>query len=155
MMLVFVLGNGLKVCFNIMKKLILLLLFIPLFFSCNKEGGNDPFTYSIEGKWLWSPTLNSSDSNTMYLFEDGTRYTYYCTSEISNDCQSLYESFQANDGNHLPATNPYTFENGVLKIDLHHGNELVAPITFDCDGGKIYVESQNPHYLYRLNSNCQ
>ena len=137
-----------------MKKLILLLLFIPLVFSCNKEG-NDPLIYSIEGKWLWSPTLNSSDSNTMYLFEDGTRYTYYCTSEISNDCQSLYESFQANDGNHLPATNPYTFENGVLKIDLHHGNELVAPITFDCDGGKIYVESQNPHYLYRLNSNCQ
>ena len=111
--------------------------------------------YSIEGKWLWSPTSNSSDSNTMYLFKDGIRYTYYCTSEISNDCQSLYESFQANDGNHLPTTNPYTFENGVLKIDLHHGNELVAPITFECDGGKIFVESQNPHHLYRLNSNCQ
>ena len=48
-----------------------------------------------------------------------------------------------------------TFENGVLKIDLHHGNELVAPITFECDGDKVFVESQNPHHLYRLNSNCQ
>ena len=138
-----------------MKKLILLLLFIPLVFSCDKEGVNDPLINSIEGKWLWSPTTSITDSNTMYLFKDGIRYTYYCTSEISNECQSLFESFQANDGNHLPITNPYTFENGVLKIDLHHGNELVANIMFECDGGKIFVESQNPYYLYRLNSNCQ
>ena len=135
-----------------MKKLILLLLFIPLLFSCDKEGVNDPLIYSIEGKWLWSPTSNSSDSNTMYLFNDGIRYTYYC---VENDCNALYNSYEANDGNHLPTTNPYTFENGVLKIDLHHGNELVANITFECDGGKIFVESQNPHHLYRLNSNCQ
>ena len=134
-----------------MKKLILLLLFIPLVFSCDKEG-NDPLIYSIEGKWLWSPTSNSSDSNTMYLFNDGIRYTYYC---VENNCNALYNSYEANDGNHLPTTNPYTFENGVLKIDLHHGNELVANITFECDGGKIFVESQNPHHLYRLNSNCQ
>ena len=134
-----------------MKKSLLLLLFIPLVFSCDKEG-NDPLIYSIEGKWLWSPTSNSSDSNTMYLFNDGIRYTYYC---VENDCNALYNSYEANDGNHLPTTNPYTFENGVLKIDLHHGNELVANITFECDGGKIFVESQNPHHLYRLNSNCQ
>ena len=138
-----------------MKKLLFLLLFIPLVFSCDTEEVNDPLIYSIEGKWLWSPTTSSSDSNTMYLFKDGIRYTYYCTSDISNECQSLFESFQADDGNHLPTTNPYTFEKGVLKVDLHHGNELVANITFECDGGKIYVESQNPHHLYRLNSNCQ
>ena len=138
-----------------MKKLILLLLFIPIVFSCDKEEVNDPLINSIEGKWLWSPTASSSDSNTMYLFKDGIRYTYYCTSEISNDCQSLFESFQANDGNHLPTTNPYTFEDNILTVDLHFGNELVANITFECDGGKIYVESQNPHHLYRLNSNCQ
>ena len=138
-----------------MKKLLFLLLFIPLVFSCDTEEVNDPLIYSIEGKWLWSPTSSSSDSNTMYLFKDGIRYTYYCTSEISNDCQSLFESFQANDGNHLPTTNPYTFEDNILTVDLHFGNELVANITFECDGGKIYVESQNPHHLYRLNSNCQ
>ncbi len=138
-----------------MKKLLFLLLFIPLVFSCDTEEVNDPLIYSIEGKWLWSPTSSSSDSNTMYLFKDGIRYTYYCTSEISNDCQSLFESFQANDGNHLPTTNPYTFEDNILTVDLHFGNELVANITFECDGGKIFVESQNPHHLYRLNSNCQ
>ena len=137
-----------------MKKLFLV-LFISFFFACSD--GDEIFggIHLIEGKWLWSPTDSLSDSNTMYLFDNGIRYTYYCTSEISNECQSLFESFQANDGNHLPTTNPYTFENGVLKVDLHHGNELVANITFECDGGKIYVESQNPHHLYRLNSNCQ
>ena len=137
-----------------MKKLILL-LFIPLVFACSD--GDEIFggINLIEGKWLWSPTENISDSNTMYLFEDGIRYTYYCTSEISDDCQSQFESFQANDGNHLPTTNPYTFENDTLRVDLHFGNELVAPITFECDGAKIFVESENPYYLYRLNSNCQ
>ena len=111
--------------------------------------------YSIEGKWLWSPTSSSSDSNTMYLFEDGIRYTYYCTSEISDDCQSLFESFQANDGNHIPGTNPYTFENDTLRVDLHFGNELVAPLIFECDGGKVYLDGPNPYYLYRLNSDCE
>ena len=138
-----------------MKKLILLLLFIPLLFCCDKEGVNDPLIYSIEGKWLWSPTSSSSDSNTMYLFEDGIRYTYYCTSEISDDCQSLFESFQANDGNHIPGTNPYTFENDTLRVDLHFGNELVAPLIFECDGGKVYLDGPNPYYLYRLNSDCE
>ena len=137
-----------------MKKLALILLFIPLFFSCDIEGMNDPLIYSIEGKWLWSPTTSSSDSNTMYLFKDGIRYTYYCTSEISNDCQSLFESFQANDGNHLPTTNPYTFEDNILTVDLHFGNELVANITFECDGGKLLMDGQFSH-LWRLNSNCQ
>ena len=137
-----------------MKKLILLLLFIPIVFSCDKEEVNDPLINSIEGKWLWSPTASSSDSNTMYLFKDGIRYTYYCTSEISNDCQSLYESFQANDGNHLPTTNPYTFEGNILTVDLHFGNELVANITFECDGGKLLMDGQFSH-LWRLNSNCQ
>ena len=111
--------------------------------------------YSFEGKWIWSPTSSSSDSNTMYLFEDGIRYTYYCTSEISDDCQSLFESFQANDGNHIPGTNPYTYENDTLRVDLHFGNELVAPLIFECDGGKVYLDGPNPHYLYRLNSDCE
>ncbi|MAM49871.1 MAG: hypothetical protein CMC12_02380, partial [Flavobacteriaceae bacterium] len=60
-----------------MKKLIL--LFIPLVFSCNVDReGNDPLIYSIEGKWLWSPSQDRADANTMYLFKDGIRYTYYC-----------------------------------------------------------------------------
>ena len=128
-----------------MKKLILL-LFIPLVFACSDDDDNSEINYSIEGKWLMGAPL----SNTMYIFEDGIRYTYYCTSEISDDCQSLYESFQANDGNHIPTTNPYTFENNTLTVDLHFGNELVAPVTFECNGDKVNLLSSNPHSLYRL-----
>ena len=137
-----------------MKKLLLLsALFI---FACSSEDNSEenPLpTYTIEGKWIWSPSENRSDANTMYLYEDGIRYTYYCTSEISNDCQSLFQSFQANDGNHLPTTNPYTFENDTLRVDLHFGNELVTQITFECDGGKLFMDGVFSH-LWRLSSDC-
>ena len=50
-----------------MKKLILLLLFIPFIFSCS--GNDDPIDeYTIEGKWIWSPSENRADANTMYEF---------------------------------------------------------------------------------------
>ena len=86
----------------------------------------------------------------MYLYEDGVRYTYYC---VADDCTALYNSYEANDGNHLPLTNPYTFENDTLTVDLHFGNELITPITFECDGGEAIFET--PEYsLFRLNSGC-
>ena len=139
-----------------MKKLFLLSALLIFACSSDDDSENNPLpAYTIEGKWLWSPTASSSDSHTMYLFEDGIRYTYYCTSEISDDCQSLFESFQANDGNHIPGVNPYTFENDTLRVDLHFGNELVAPLIFECDGGKVYLDGPNPHHLYRLNSGCE
>ena len=135
-----------------MRNILLILLSVTVLISCEKDTEDPAPYYSIEGKWIWSQTSSSSDSNTMYIFEDGIRYTYYC---VKDDCNAIFNSYEANDWNHLPATYPYTFENGILKIDLHHGNELVAPIIFECDGGKILVESQNPYYLYRLNYNCQ
>ncbi len=139
-----------------MKKLFLLSALLIFACSSDDDSENNPLpAYTIEGKWLWSPTASSSDSNTMYLFEDGIRYTYYCTSEIFDDCQSLFESFQANDGNHIPGVNPYTFENDTLRVELHFGNELVAPLIFECDGGKVYLDGPNPHHLYRLNSGCE
>ena len=131
-----------------MKKLLLLLLFIPLVFSCDKEGVNDPLIYSIEGKWLIEGMI--PEGNTMYLYKDGLRYTYYC---VEGDCNALFNSYEANDGNHIPTTNPYTFENNVLTVDLHFGNELVSPVAFECDGGEAYFET--PEYsLFRLNSEC-
>ena len=131
-----------------MKKLILL-LFMPLVFACSSDEGSisEP-NYSIEGKWLIEGTV--PEGNTMYLYEDGVRYTYYC---VEGDCNALYNSYEANDGNHIPTTNPYTFENNVLTVDLHFGNELVTPVVFECDGGEAYFET--PEYsLFRLNSNC-
>ena len=130
-----------------MKKL--LLLFVLLIFACSSDDSledNLLSKHKIEGKWLTQATV----SNTMYLFKDGVRYTYYC---VQGDCNALFNSYEANDGNHIPRTNPYTFENNVLTVDLHFGNELVTPVAFKCDGGEVYFE--NPEYsLFRLNSGC-
>lgn len=132
-----------------MKKLILLsALFI---FACGSEDSSEenPLpTYTIEGKWLIEGNVPAG--NTMYLYEDGVRYTYYC---VEGDCNALYNSYEANDGNHIPTTNPYTFENNVLTVDLHFGNELVTPVAFECYGDEAYFET--PEYsLFRLNSDC-
>ena len=137
-----------------MRNLYIIVLAIFTLVSCDDDTNLPAPYYSIEGKWIWSPSLDRADANTMYLFEDGIRYTYYCTSEISDDCQSLFESFQANDGNHIPGTNPYTFENDTLRVDLHFGNELVALITYECDGGKLFMDGEFSH-LWRLSSDCQ
>lgn len=133
-----------------MKKTILLLLLAITFLSCQDQDddGNLPATYyTIEGKWLFE----DNSLNTLYIFENGIRYTYYCVAE---DCEALYETFEAGDGNHIPGTNQYIFEDGILTIDLNFGNELVAPLTFECDGNKVFFESLNPFYLHRLNSDC-
>jgi len=132
-----------------MKKLLLLLLFIPLVFSCDKEGVNDPLIYSIEGKWVWSPSENRADANTMYEFVDGVRYTYYCNTCPADDV--YWNSLDKSD--RLPRTNPYTFENNTLTVDLHHGNELVKLVTFECGGGKLLMDGQFSH-LWRLSSDC-
>ena len=133
-----------------MKKLLLLSALLIFACSSDDDSEDNPLpAYTIEGKWLIEGTVPAG--NTMYLYEDGVRYTYYC---VEGDCNALYNSYEANDGNHLPTTNPYTFEDNILTVDLHFGNELITPVTFECDGGEAYFEM--PEYsLYRLNSNCQ
>ena len=132
-----------------MKNLILLTLSILTLFSCEKDSENLPAPYySIEGKWLIEGTV--PEGNTMYLYEDGLRYTYYC---VEGDCNALYNSYEANDGNHIPNPLNYTYENDILTVDLNFGNELVTPIIFECDGGEAIFET--PGYsLCRLNSDC-
>ena len=133
-----------------MKKLLLLsALFI---FACSSDDSSEDSplpTYTIEGKWLIEGTVPAG--NTMYLYEEGVRYTYYC---VEGDCNALYNSYEANDGNHLPRTNPYTFEDNILTVDLHFGNELITPVTFECDGGKLFMDGQFSH-LWRLSSDCE
>ena len=128
----------------------LLLLSVLLFFSCstNEDSITNPkLNYTIEGKWVYP----NNALNTMYIFKDGIRYTYYCVGE---DCESQYESFQAADGNHLPTTHAYTYENNILIVDLHFGNELIAPLLFECDGNKITLKSTNPYDLIRFGFDC-
>ena len=136
-----------------MKKLLLAVL-ITGTISCDTDNIDEtPIGYDIEGKWVGF----SNPSGIMYIFEDGTRYTYYCIADDLDDldeCTSQFQTFEAGDGNHIPGTNPYKFEDGTLTVDLHAGNELIAPLTFECDGNKVFVDSENPFYLYRLGSNC-
>ena len=133
-----------------MKNLILLTLSILTLLSCEKDSENLPAPYySIEGKWVVEGSV--PEGNTMYLYEDGLRYTYYC---VEGDCNALYNSYEANDGNHIPGPLNYTYENDILTVDLNFGNELVTPIIFECDGGEAFFET--PGYsLFRLNSDCQ
>ncbi len=130
-----------------MKKVLLFSFAAILLMGCNENSEDLPApNYTIDGKW----TFGDNSLNTMYLYEDGVRYTYYC---VADDCTALYNSYEAADGNHLPSTNPYTFENDTLTVDLHFGSELITPITFECDGGEAIFET--PGYsLFRLNSDC-
>ena len=129
-----------------MKKFFLLISIF--FFSCEKSENLPAIYNSIEGKWLAQGTVPVG--NTMYLYENGVRYTYYC---VEGDCNSLYNSYKANDGNHLPSILNYTFENDILTVDLNFGSELVTPVTFECDGGKMFF-TFNEQTFYRLNSDC-
>ena len=129
-----------------MKKFFLLISIF--FFSCEKSENLPAIYNSIEGKWLAQGTVPVG--NTMYLYENGVRYTYYC---IEGDCNSLYNSYTANDGNHLPGTHNYTFENDILRVDLNFCNELVTQIIFECDSGKANFTTL-VYSLIRLNSGC-
>ena len=133
-----------------MKQLFLITLSIFTLFSCYDDGENLPAPYySIEGKWVVEGSV--PEGNTMYLYEDGLRYTYYC---VEGDCNALYNSYEANDGNHIPNPLNYSYDNDILTVDLNFGNELVTPITFECDGGEAIFET--PGYsLFRLNSDCE
>ena len=132
-----------------MKKLFLITLSIFTLFSCDDDGENLPAPYySIEGKWVVEGSV--PEGNTMYLYEDGLRYTY-C---VEGDCNALYNSYEANDGNHIPNPLNYSYDNDILTVDLNFGNELVTPITFECDGGEAIFETSG-YSLFRLNSDCE
>ena len=53
--------------------------------SCDDDTNLPAPYYSIEGKWIWSPSDNRADANTMYEFVDGIRYTYYCITCTGDD----------------------------------------------------------------------
>ena len=125
-----------------MKNLFSTLIILILILSCKKDGDNppspySPSTYSIEGKWIYD--LNAI-SNTMYIFKDGFKYTYYC---VSGNCDSLFQSYYAGDTNALPSVHEYNFENDTLIINYNFGNIQVLPINFECDGNRINFNDPN------------
>ena len=122
-----------------MKKLLLgalLLLMTTITFSQNN---------TIEGKWKMS-----NFDNTLYIFENGERFTYYCT---AGNCDSLYNTFEAGDGNHIPGTEDYSVSNDTITMDYHFGNILVSRMVFSCEGNiATFVDQNNLNYV-RLGTN--
>ena len=126
-----------------MKKLILILTLATVIISCQKEIVNPPIepNYTVEGKWIWSPTENRADANTMYEFVDGTKYTSYAIPPTDfNDLDS---------SDRIPGSEAYTFDGDSL---LFHGT--LRGITFECDGG-ILIMDNGFNQLWRLSSACQ
>jgi hypothetical protein len=108
-------------------KILLLLVSIIIFTSCDPANLEPPI--NMDGKWIWDAlTINDG----MFIYEDGVRYTYYWDGVTPvEQLQELFNSYEAGDGNHIPETNNYTFEND----------------------GKAYFEI--PEYsLVRLSSDC-
>ena len=132
-----------------MKKLLLALLVTTIFTSCEKET-IEPIepTYTVEGKWLWSPDPDDRTySNTMLEFVDGIAYTSYadCWPELCTDAD-----FMALDSSdRIPGIHTYTFDGDTLIWDEE--NEM-EPL-FECDGG-IMLDGPLGK-LWRLNSDCQ
>jgi hypothetical protein len=121
-------------------KPILLAIFALYFFNQSFAQS----AYPIEGKWK-----PEGFSNTLYILASGKQYTYYC---VNQNCDSLFNTYEAADGNHLPNPHDYTFINNTLVIDLNFGNFLNSPIQFDCDGNIAQFQSNGSQWI-RLNTN--
>ena len=123
-----------------MKNFFLIALVFMIFTSCNNDSDENVLPLStVEGKWLWSPTENRADANTMYEFVNGTRYKYYGTS--NEDWNALDSS------DRIPGEDIYTFDENTLTID-----ETANVVTFECDGGIMYFP--NGAKFWRLSSDC-
>ena len=129
-----------------MKKLLLLVLLITMFTSCEKET-TEP-AYTIEGKWLWSPDPDDRTySNTMLEFVEGIAYTSYadCWPELCTDAD--FNALDSSD--RIPGVHTYTFDGNTLLWDEENSMEPL----FECDGGIMLNGPLGK--LWRLNSNCQ
>jgi hypothetical protein len=122
-----------------MKKLLLGFLLLTSATSAFSQNN------TIEGKWQL-PGLE----NTLYIFENGVRFTYYCTSA---NCDSLYNTFEAGDGNHIPGVEEYTVTNDTLTMDFNFGDILVIHLTFSCEGNIVTFGDSNGMFYIRLGTN--
>ena len=127
-----------------MKNSILLLALF--FFSCTSDdiAENLSPSYTVEDKWLWSPSENRADANTMYELIDGNVYTYYCIDCPAND--EYWSSLDSND--RIPGVKKYSFDGDSLEW---YGAQ--RGVSFACDGGKLIMDG-GLMQLWRLNSNC-
>ncbi len=103
---------------------------------------DDP-SYMIEGRWLWSPSDNVEDANTMYEFLDGLIYTYYCDTPVCDE--SYWASLDLSEA--IPNPDTYSFDGETLIWD-----DVPQVVTFECDGGILH--SSLGGQFWRLGADC-
>ena len=106
--------------------------------------------FSIEGRWIWSPSQSRADANTMYEFVDGNAYTSYAANcgWADNFCSDAdFNSLDATD--RILGVHTYTFDGNTLLWDDEYSMEVL----FECDGG-IMLNGPTGK-LWRLNSVCE
>ena len=113
--------------------------------GCEKEPIKP--NYVIEGKWIWSPTENRSDANTMFEFVNGKVYTSYANCWPNPCTDADFNALDSTD--RIPGYDTYTVYGDTLVWD-----GVSRKMTFECDGGKVNMNGQFYH-LWRLTSNCQ
>tara|TARA_B100000497_G_scaffold105552_1_gene121880 strand:- start:87 stop:467 length:381 start_codon:yes stop_codon:yes gene_type:complete len=126
-----------------MKKVAFVLLAVITFMSCEKAAPLP--AYTIEGKWIWSPSEYRADANTMYEFVDGNIYTSYCINCPGDD--DYWNSLDSTD--RIPGVENYTFDGDTLVWD-----GTSKEVMFECDGGKLHMNGEFSH-LWRLSSDCE
>jgi hypothetical protein len=136
-----------------MRNTIFLLVLATTIFSCDSNNEPDHVdpepTYSVEGKWLWSPDPDDRTYvNTMFEFADGNVYTSYANcGSVDNFCRDAdFNALDATD--RIPGVDTYTFDGDTLTW-----GEFSRAVSFECDGGIMLNE--NSYKLWRLNSDCQ
>jgi hypothetical protein len=133
-----------------MKKFFL--LFALLIFACSSDDNSEDIplpTYTVEGKWLWSPDPDDRTYvNTMLEFVDGNVYTSYAVNCGSEDNFCTDADFNALDeSDRIPGVETYTFDGSTLIW-----NEFPRAVSFECDGDIMLFEIG--FKLWRLNSDC-
>ena len=136
-----------------MRNTIFLLVLATTIFSCDSNNEPDHVdpepTYSVEGKWLWSPDPDDRTyANTMFEFVDGNVYTSYANcGSVDNFCTDAdFNALDATD--RIPGVDTYTFDGDTLTW-----GEFSRAVSFECEGGIMLNE--NSYKLWRLNSDCQ
>jgi hypothetical protein len=102
----------------------------------------DP-SYTVEGRWLWSPSDNVEDANTMYEYLNGLRYTFYCEQAECNE--DYWNALDIADA--IPNPVAYSLDGDTLTID-----GTAFAVTFECDGGILHFSLGGQ--LWRLGADC-
>lgn len=102
----------------------------------------DP-SYTVEGRWLWSPSDNVEDANTMFEYLNGLRYTFYCEQAECNE--DYWNALDIADA--IPNPVAYSLDGDTLTID-----GTAFAVTFECDGGILHFSLGGQ--LWRLGADC-